>query len=70
LREDNELFPVQSWLYVLLGQNIVPGSYDPMADILDPQQIQANLENIRAVVRKCAEAMPSHQDFIKQHCSA
>jgi tryptophan halogenase len=70
LREDNELFPVQSWLYVFLGQNIVPGSYDPMADILDPQQIQANLDNIRAVVRKCAEAMPLHQDFINQHCSA
>ena len=70
LREDNELFPVQSWLYVFLGQNIAPSSYDPMADILDPQQVQANLENIRAVVRKCAEAMPLHQDFINQHCSA
>ena len=70
LREDNELFPVQSWLYVFLGQNIVPGRYDPMADTLDPQQVLTNLDNIRSVVRKCADAMPSHQDFIDQNCSA
>jgi tryptophan halogenase len=70
LREDNELFPVQSWLYVFLGQNIVPGRYDPMADTLDPQQILTNLDNIRSVVRKCADAMPLHQDFIDQNCSA
>jgi tryptophan halogenase len=69
-REDNELFPVQSWLYVLVGQNVMPSGYDPLADMLDPQAIQTNLDDIRKVVRKCAEAMPLHQEFINQHCSA
>ena len=68
--EDTELFPVQSWLYVLLGQNIVPSGYDPMADILDAQEVQTTLDDIRAVVRKCADAMPLHQDFISQNCAA
>jgi len=69
-REDNELFPVQSWLYVLIGQHVMPGSYDPLADMLDPKAIQTNLDDIRSVVRKCAEAMPLHREFVDQHCSA
>jgi tryptophan 7-halogenase len=70
LREDTELFPVQSWLFVMIGQNIIPRGYDPMADTLDPQKIKANLDDIRAVVRKSADAMPGHQDFIDKNCSA
>jgi tryptophan halogenase len=70
MREDSELFPVQSWLYIFTGQNIVPRGYDPMADTLDPQAIQANLDNIRAVIAKCADAMPSHEAFIEKNCSA
>jgi tryptophan halogenase len=70
LREDFELFPAQSWLYVMVGQNIMPESDDPLVDILDPQLVDDNLTNIRDVVRKCAEAMPLHEDFIRQNCSA
>jgi tryptophan halogenase len=61
---------VQSWLYIYVGQNILPSSYDPLADTLDPQEVQKNLDDIRAVIRKCAEAMPLHQDFISQNYSA
>jgi tryptophan halogenase len=70
LREDFELFPAQSWLYVFVGQNIMPQSDDPLVDILDPKVVNDNLANIRDVVHKCAQAMPAHEDFIKQHCSA
>ena len=69
-REDNELFPAQSWLYIFTGQNIVPRSYDPLADKLDPGTVKNNLDNIRAVIGKCADAMPTHQDFIDRACSA
>jgi tryptophan 7-halogenase len=69
LREDTELFPVQSWLYVFVGQNILPGGYDPMTDTLNAQEVRSNLDDIRSVVRKCAEAMPLHQDYIKQNCA-
>ncbi len=70
LREDNELFPMQSWLYVFVGQNIMPGSDDPLAGILDPKAVSDNLANIRDVVRRCAQTMPAHEDYIRQHCSA
>ncbi len=70
LREDFDLFPAQSWLYVMVGQNIMPESDDPLVDVLDPQIVEDNLTNIRSVVRKCAETMPLHEDFIRQNCSA
>jgi tryptophan halogenase len=70
LREDFELFPAQSWLYVFVGQNIMPDCDDPLVGILDPKVVTENLANIREVVRQCADAMPRHEDFIRQNCSA
>jgi tryptophan halogenase len=70
LREDNELFPLQSWLYVFVGQNIMPQSDDPLVNILNPRQVIDNLSNIRGVIRQCVEAMPRQEDFISQNCSA
>ena len=70
LREDTELFPAQSWLYVMIGQAIRPRGYEPTVDTIDDAAIEANLNDIRAVVKKCVEAMPGHQDFIAQNCAA
>jgi tryptophan halogenase len=70
LREDNELFPLQSWLYVFVGQNVMPESDDPVADILDLRQVGDNLANIRNVIRQCAQAMPTHEEFIAKNCAA
>jgi tryptophan 7-halogenase len=70
LREESDLFPVQSWLYIYSGQNIVPRGYDPLADMLDSDQLAGILDNIRKVVSDCAEAMPMHQTFIDRNCRA
>ncbi|HVY24426.1 MAG TPA: tryptophan halogenase family protein [Steroidobacteraceae bacterium] len=70
LREDTELFPVQSWLYVMTGQDIVPEGYEPLADTLDINTIKTNLTNIRDVVRRCAESMPMQQAYIDEYCKA
>ena len=69
LREDNELFPLQSWLYVFVGQNIMPKSDDPLVNILDSRQVGDTLSNIRNVIRQCVQAMPKHEDFIRENCS-
>jgi tryptophan 7-halogenase len=70
LREDSELFPVQSWLSVMIGQNIVPRGHDPLADGLDPRSVADKLEDIRAKVRQCTDAMPTHEDYIARNCPA
>jgi tryptophan halogenase len=70
LRENFELFPTQSWLYVMAGQNILPENDDPLVGIIDPKLVSDNLANIRDVVCKCAQSMPTHEDYIKQNCAA
>lgn len=70
VRERSELFPVQSWLYVFVGQNILPSYDDPIAGELDEGAVSENLLNIREVVRLCMEVMPAHGDFIAAHCKA
>jgi tryptophan halogenase len=70
VRDERELFPAQSWLYLLTGQGIVPEGYDPIADALTREDAQRTLEDTRAVVARCAARMPAHEAFIAQHCRA
>ena len=62
--QGNELFPAQSWQYVLAGQNIFPTCIDPMAERLSEAGLDETLLNIREVVRMCATVMPEHQSYI------
>jgi tryptophan halogenase len=66
LREDAELFPVLSWLSVMVGQDLIPRRYDPLVDAIEPHRIECRLEELRASVKECVEAMPSHWDFIQR----
>jgi tryptophan halogenase len=70
VRNENELFTVQSWLFLFIGQDVGTAGYDPMANTLTLEQAQKALDDIRGVVAKCAATMPSHQAFIAQHCAA
>jgi tryptophan halogenase len=70
VREDSELFPLQSWLYVFIGQNIVPEGYDPLAEGMPRRLGRENLDNIQHVIARCVQAMPAHEDYIRQHCAA
>lgn len=70
VREENELFPVQSWLYVMLGQGITPRGHEAMADTLDMTMLQNLVGDIRRATAECAKAMPMHQDFIDRNCRA
>ncbi len=69
LREETELFPVQSWLFVMIGQNIIPRGYDPLVDTLEPAKIKATLDGTRTLIKRCADSMPMHQEFIDKNCT-
>lgn len=69
-RLDDELFAADSWLAVLLGQNIQPRSWDPMADGLPADMVRNRLAGIRHVIARTAGAMPDHEAFLRQYCPA
>jgi tryptophan 7-halogenase len=66
----DDLFTEHSWIAVMLGQGIDPSGYDPLADALPVENLRRFVQRARDVVSKTAHAMPLHQSFIDQHCSA
>jgi tryptophan halogenase len=65
-----ELFQNPSWLAVFIGQLVWPERYDPLTDQRPQVEAAARLQGLRRVMREAAEAMPSHLDYIEQHCRA
>src|SRR3546814_3234394 len=56
-RESAELFGATSWIAVMLGQNIWPDRYDPVADTLDEAKVAAAMAEMRAAYRRAAERL-------------
>jgi tryptophan halogenase len=69
-QREYDLFAEPSWLAVMLGQNIMPRNYDPLADMLPIADVRAQLAGSRAAIRNTAEAMPTQAAYIAQHCRA
>lgn len=65
-----DVFQESSWLAVMNGQGVEPRSYDPLADVLDSDEVQRHLRAMRITIRKTAQAMPTQGQFISQHCGA
>jgi tryptophan 7-halogenase len=69
-RESEELFNDTSWFAVLIGQNTRPRGYDPLADVMEEEEVHQRLEHIRAVIRNSVDVMPPHHEFIRDNCPA
>lgn len=69
-RESDELFTEMSWLMVMIGQGIKPEGHHPLAHVLTPEQLEEFLANVRTIIDRAVARMPSHREFIRQHCAA
>ncbi len=69
-REGTELFAEVSWVQVMIGQGIRPQSYNPLVDLRSKEEIRQYLGDIEAVIKKCVDVMPTHEEFIAAHCAA
>ena len=69
-REQGDLFTPDSWIAVLLGQRIRPAACDPLTAALGVADTTRFMAHLREVIGKTAAAMPTHEQFIAQHCAA
>ena len=65
-RENAELFGVTSWVAVMLGQNIWPDRWDPIADTLDIAKVRSAMAEMRAAYAGTASRLPPQDDFLRQ----
>lgn len=68
--QNAELFQEASWLSVMLGQNIVPMAYDPVADLLPEADLSRALAYIRDTYARTADSAARHDDFLRHHFGA
>ncbi len=69
-RENDELFNDTSWYAVMMGQGLQPGGYDPLVDVMPEAEFKSRMAQIKAAIRASVDWMPTHTDFIRQHCAA
>jgi tryptophan halogenase len=67
---DGELFRVDSWTQVMLGQRIEPGAYHPAARVLGDRELTKFLGDYRASITETVAKMPVHQDFVNRYCKS
>jgi tryptophan halogenase len=65
-----ESYQEPSWVSIFLGQHVYPQRYDPLVDNIDTQRLQRGMLHRRNSIRRLAEGLPSHTDFLARHCSA
>ena len=70
LRFEGELFPNASWVAVMLGQNVIPRTVDPLVAALPITEVSQKLKILRQAMHDFAESLPQHRDVIQQYCSS
>lgn len=69
-RDADDLFREASWVQVMLGQGLEPASVDPMANAVSDQQLSEFLGGVRSLVERAVSGLPTHEQFLQQHCAA
>jgi tryptophan halogenase len=66
IKYGGDLFVTPNWIAVFLGQEITPEHYDTLVDQRDGAEVCANLQKIRAAIRRRAEVAPRHEEYLRQ----
>ncbi|WP_078082798.1 tryptophan halogenase family protein [Microbulbifer mangrovi] len=67
-QNNDELFRVDSWVQVMLGQGLQPQSFHPLTQMMTEQEMQQLQSGLRAQVAQGVNALPPHHEFIRQYC--
>ncbi|MGN6269552.1 MAG: tryptophan halogenase family protein [Sphingomonas sp.] len=69
-QDTDELFRIDSWVQVMLGQGVTPMSHHPIPRMMATPQLEEALGNLRAGIAAQVARMPSQRDFIAGYCAA
>ncbi|MCR9078321.1 MAG: tryptophan 7-halogenase [Hyphomonadaceae bacterium] len=69
-RYEDELFSKPSWVAVLLGQNVIPRTVDPIVEGVDAQQIEHSLGSMQTAMNNAVMKMSSHAAFLNKYAPA
>lgn len=65
---DGELFRVDSWTQVMLGQGIRPRRYHHLARAMKDEDLKRLLHGLETSIRESVRRLPEHQAFLDRYC--
>jgi tryptophan halogenase len=63
----DDLFRVDSWVQVMLGQRVTPERHHRLAAMLAEGQLRQALGDLKGNIDKAVAGMPAHQDFLDRY---
>jgi tryptophan halogenase len=63
-QDAHDLFRVDSWVQVMLGQGLMPRSYHPAAQLMPQPQLSEALGSLRTNIAGAVAAMPTHETWL------
>ena len=68
--DDGDIFRVDSWTQVMLGQGLMPNQYHRIANIMSDDELTNFLKSLKQSIDNEVANLPSHDDFIQQYCKS
>jgi len=62
----DELFDARAWVQVMIGQNLIPESWNPIADQLPEARLREFLDGLERAHVEEVSRMPDHADFVRK----
>lgn len=69
-QSEGELFRLDSWTQVMLGQGLYPEGYHPIVDTMAENELKAFLVGLRSKVEQAIDQMPIHEEFVRTYCAS
>ena len=66
-QEKAELFQVDSWLQVMMGQRLHPQGRHHLGRLMSEEQMKMALNGLRTNIANAVARLPVHQDFLDQY---
>jgi tryptophan 7-halogenase len=64
----DEMFRVESWMQVMLGQRLRPRGYHHMGRMLGPERLRNALDTLQRSIAGAVARMPTHREFLRSYC--
>lgn len=65
----DDLFRVDSWAQVMLGQGVVPRGWHRMGALMGEGRLKQALDELQAQIAATVTQIPPHDEFVKSYCS-
>ena len=63
-RDGDELFDVPGWVQVMIGQNVMPDEWHPIAEQVSEERLKHFLDTLELAYERDTARLPDHAAFI------